>query len=178
MTSDGEWVVYSSSNPDRPGIDRVRTDGTDDELVVEGNWVQPEVSPDGRFALFVGSDNARLINVVHVVELATHEVTPFAVRIPFNLRSPNVTYGRGRWMPDGSAIVFVDIDAEGRTGLSIQDFDRERNLPDSRRAFVGFDGDIVFESFGISPDGESVTFSASEQTTAIPRVDGLPNLRE
>ncbi len=177
MTRDGEWIVYSSAQAEHSGIYKIRTDGTDGEILVPGNWIQPEVSPDGKYALFVGSDNARLVNTLRVVEVATGKPTAFDVEIEFNLRSPNVTYGRGRWMPDGSAIVFVGIDDEGRTGLWIQDFDPEQNLQDSRRALVGFDGNAVYESFGISPDGTRVTFSAIEQSSAIRQVDDLPNLR-
>ncbi len=188
MTRDGRWITYSSGHPDHPGIFKIRSDGTDPQELVAGNYVQPEVSPDGRHVLFVATDNARLLNTVYAVDLETGTKTPFEVVMSHGLRSPNVTYGRGRWMPnvtygrgrwmpDGSAIVFVGLDEEGRTGLWAQDFRTDRNTTETRRRITGFDSDMVHESFGISPDGESITLSAIEQVRTINQVDRLPDLR-
>ena len=137
MTRDGRWIVYSSGHAGHPGIRRIHPDGAGDEELVPGNYVQPEVSPDGRFVLFVATDNARLVNTVSVLDLETLERTPFEVEIQHELRSPNVTYGRGRWLPDGSAIVYVGIDESGATGLWAQDFRPDRNTIGTRRRLTG-----------------------------------------
>jgi len=177
MTRDGEWVVYSSSHPAHPGIYRIRPDGTENQVIAAGNWVNPEVSPDGRHVLYVATDNALLVNQVQVSDLETGEDTAFFAEIPFRQRSPNVTYGRGRWMPGGEAIVFLGLDAEGRTGLWVQDFDPGRDTSASRRPLFGFDGRLVYESFGIAPDGRRLTVSSIEQVRTINLADGLPDLR-
>ena len=177
ITPDGAWIVYSSGHPEHPGIYKIRPDGTDAEQLVPGNYVQPELSPDGRHALHVATDNARLVNTVNVVELATGERMPFEVEIVHNLRAPNVTYGRGRWLPDGSAIVYVGLAADGTTGLWVQDFRTDRNATETRRRVTGFAGDLVHESFGVAPDGRTVTLSAIHQVRAINLVDRLPDLR-
>jgi len=177
MTRDGEWIVYSSGNQERVGIYKIRTDGTDAQQVVSGNYVQPEVSPDGRYALYVSVDGARLRNSVNVVELETARVMPFEVHQDYDLRSPNVTYGRGRWLPDGSAIVFIGLDDQGYTGLFVQDFDPERNTTETRRKLSGFRGDRVYESFSVAPDGSRVTISTLKQVRSIQLADRLPRLR-
>ena len=102
---------------------------------------------------------------------------PFEVHLPYDLRSPNVTYGRGRWLPDGSEIVFVGLDEEGRTGLFAQEFDPERNTTETRRKLGGFRGDVVYESFALSPDGSRYTISTLNQVRSIQLVDQLPRLR-
>ena len=177
MSRDGQWIVYSSGHAGHPGIRRIHPDGTGDEELAPGNYVQPDVSPDGRFALFVATDNARLVNTITVLDLETLERTPFEVQIQHGLRSPNVTYGRGRWLPDGSAIVYVGIDEDGTTGLWAQDFRTDRNTMETRRRLTGFVGGLVHESFGIAPDGRTVTLSAIDQVRTINLVDRLPALR-
>jgi len=177
MTRDGRWIVYSSGHTDHPGIRRIHPDGTGDEELAPGNYTQPEVSPDGRFALFVATDNARHLNTIVVLDLETLERTPFEVEIQHELRSPNVTYGRGRWLPDGSAIVYVGIDEKGTTGLWAQDFRPDRNTIETRRRLTGFTGELVHESFSIAPDGRTVMLSAIDQVRTISLADRLPDLR-
>lgn len=45
-TPDGEWIFYASTNPRSRGIMKVRPDGSQPTLLVPGNVVLPEVSPD------------------------------------------------------------------------------------------------------------------------------------
>ena len=177
ITPDGEWIVYSSGHPEHSGIFKIRSDGTDEQELVSGSFVQPELSPDGRHVLYVGSDSARLVNTVYVVELATGRRMPFEAQIVNSVRAPNVMYGRGRWLPDGSAIVYVGLDEEGTTGLWAQDFRTDRDTTETRRQVTGFTGDLVIESFGIAPDGRTVTLSAVDDVRTINLVDRLPDLR-
>ena len=80
-------------------------------------------------------------------------------------------------MPDGSAIVYVGLDEQGRTGLWIQDFLPDRNTLETRRRQTGFRGDVNHESFGISPDGKRIILSTIEQVRTINLVEHLPKLR-
>jgi Tol biopolymer transport system component len=109
-----------------------------------------------------------------VVELASGELTPFRFEESYSLRSHNLAYGRARWMPDGSAIAYLGLDRQGRTGLWVQDFSTEHDTFETRRALIGFDGSGVHESFGISPDGKRIMVSTVEQMRAIHLVEGLP----
>jgi Tol biopolymer transport system component len=177
MTPDGAWVVYSSGNPQHEGILKIRSDGTDMENIVPGNWINPEVSPDGRFAICLTTDQSRMRNSVRVVEIASGEILPFEVEVSYSMLVGNVTYGRARWMPDGSAIVYVGLDEDGNTGLFAQDFHTDRNAPESRREVAGFDGRLIHESFGIAPDGKRIVVSTIEQVRALNQVDRLWGLR-
>jgi len=174
MTRDGEWIVYTSGNAKHPGVVKIRSDGSERQQLATGDWTNGEVSPDGRFAFFLRTDEATLCNVGQVVELESGEMTPFTFEVCYKLRSANVTYGRGRWMPDGKAIAYVGLDEQGRTGLWVQEFSTERNLLGTRRPLIGFQGDRVYESFGISPDGKRIMLSTIDQVRAIYLVEGLP----
>jgi len=173
MTADGEWIVYSSGNPDHLGVFRIRPDGTDATRLADGNYTNPEVSPDGRWVLFVTSATT-LESEVRVVEVATGEDTGFRIVIATNPLAPNVTYGRGRWLPDGSGVVFVGLDEQGRTGLFAQDFVPGEDTSSTRRPFAGFFDDAVTESFGIAPDGGSATIAVIQQTRALQLAEGVP----
>ncbi len=109
-----------------------------------------------------------------VIDLASGELTPFRFDVSYTLRSPNVSHGRARWMPDGSAIAYLGLDEQGRTGLWVQDFSTEHDTSETRRRLIGFDGSRPYESFAISPHGKRIMLSTSEDVRAIHLVEGLP----
>src|SRR5205823_4535542 len=51
MTADGKWVVYSSAHPSTQGIWKIHPDGSGAARIVTGDYFNPEVSPDGQYAL-------------------------------------------------------------------------------------------------------------------------------
>jgi Tol biopolymer transport system component len=83
---------------------------------------------------------------------------------------------RGRWMPDGRAIAFLDVDTDGRTGIYVQDFVPGKDTQASRRPLAGFDADWATETFGISPDGSRICLAEWEQTLSIMTADGLAGI--
>jgi hypothetical protein len=125
----------------------------------------------------VATDAGRQINTMAVIETATGAPVDFGVSMEFELEMPNITYGRARWMPDGSALVYIGIDDNGRSGLWVQDFDPGRDTFASRRPLHDFRDDLLIETFGISPDGEHVVVSVLREIRALSVVDGLPELR-
>ncbi len=176
QTKDGRFIVYSSSNPERQGIWRVQPDGSGTMLLAGGGYTLPDISPDGRYALFVGIDNAALRNTIHVVDVNSGKRVDFLIELTFGPMSPNVSYGRGRWLPDGRAIAFVGLDAEGRTGIFAQDFVPGRDTTPTRRKLAGFDEHLMTESFGISPDGRQLTLAMVEEARHLMLAEGVPGL--
>jgi serine/threonine protein kinase len=173
-TPDGQWIVYSSGNPAKAGLWKVRADGTDATRLFEGRVTLPEVSPDGRHALFrvfSGKYPARL----HVVRLADGTVEPFEIRVDAR-RPTTVSLGRARWMPDGKAIAFVGQDDDGVTGVFTQAFSPGRDTSATRRPLAGFDPDVAAESFGIAPDGAHVVIAGWVQLFSLMAAEDVPGL--
>jgi serine/threonine protein kinase len=177
MTADGEWIVYSSGRPEAPGIYKVRPDGTDTTLLHGGSFTNPEVSPDGRHALFVINELSSLRNDVNVIEVDTGRLVDFEITIEYQPGSPNTTYGRGRWMPDGSAIAFIGIDDAGQPTVWIQDFVPGADTSASRRQPLGMERAGLVESFEVSPDGRRFVLSTVRTIRVLKQAEGLPPLR-
>jgi serine/threonine protein kinase len=173
MTRDGRWIVYSSAHQKSSGIWKIKPDGSDATLLVAGAMVgNAEVSPDGRYAVYADSRRMSLVSV-KVVEIESGAIVPFEIQVPAP-RETSVLVGRTRWMPDGKAIVFLGQNAAGVNGLFIQDFVPDQDTSASRRPLAGFDPENSAESFGISPDGQSVTIATWEQFFSIMVTEDLP----
>jgi serine/threonine protein kinase len=82
--------------------------------------------------------------------------------------------GRHRWTPDGKSLVYLGQDERGINGLFLQDFAPDRDTGATRRK-IGepFDSENSVESFGISPDGQSITVAIWEQFYSIMITEGL-----
>jgi Tol biopolymer transport system component len=171
MTADGQWIVYASSHDEKLGIWKIRPDGTDAERLLAGSVLLPDVSPDGRHALFVRY--LQMEYVIEVLDVATGELVDFRIATEPTQRHLNVVLGRARWTPDGRAIVFVGQDREGRTGVYVQDFVPGEDTRATRRPLVGFTGDFVPESLGISPDGERLVVSAMVENRSLELADRI-----
>jgi Tol biopolymer transport system component len=172
MTADGEWIVHSSANDEKLGIWRIRADGSDPALIAPGSNVLPEVSPDGRHALYVGRRGTR--TAIRVVEVESGEAVPFEIEVPRTLDLINVQMGRGRWTPDGRAIVFVAVNADGLDGLFVQDFVPGQDTSRTRRPLAGFTEEYGTESFDVSPDGAGVVISAMVDQRTLRLVENVP----
>jgi Tol biopolymer transport system component len=173
-TPDGEWIVYSSGNPEKAGLWKIRPDGSDATHLFEGRATIPEVSPDGRHAVFrsfTGKYPARLL----VARLGDGELEPFEILVEAHRRT-TISLGRARWMPDGGAIAFVGQDKDGATGIYAQDFVPGRDTTASRRKISGFDPDVAAESFGIAPDGSRLVIAGWVQLFSLMQAEGLPGL--
>ena len=158
MTRDGQWIVYYSSNDAKLGVWKIRSDGSDATLLAGGSYLLPEVSPDGRHALFSRSQG--LGYGILVIEVESGQTIPFEIDLVGIEQHVNIVPGRARWLPDGSAIVFIAIDRQGRAGVYAQDFAPGEDTAATRRKLVGFTHEYVTESLGISPSGESIVVSA------------------
>jgi Tol biopolymer transport system component len=173
VTPDGRWVVYASGNPEKAGLWKVGLDGSNATQVLAGSGHMPEVSPDGRHALYRVDAAAELV-LIRVVGLDGAR-TPFEIRVETRRRTNNLL-GRGRWMPDGKAIAFIGQDERGVAGIFVQDFVPGRDTSATRRKLGGFDAEIATESFGLSPDGRRVVISGWVQQFSLMEARGLPGL--
>jgi serine/threonine protein kinase/Tol biopolymer transport system component len=171
MTADGNWIVYGSSNPEGEGIWKIRPDGSDVTRLVPGAYALPEVSPDGRFAIFTGTRGVN--SVILAVEIETGEMVPFEIVLPLMALDQVVVLGRCRWTPDGCAIAYISVDDKGHTGVFVQDFVPGQDTSRSRRPLAGFSPDFTTESLGISPDGKSIVISAMIDQQSLKLAEGV-----
>jgi Tol biopolymer transport system component len=171
-TRDG-WVIYSANGGKTQGIWKIRLDGSQATRVIEGINAHTDVSPDGQHVLYhteaIGSGH------VHVARIADGKqvIEPIALPPAGRLLSV-ISLGRGRWRPDGRAILFVGADANGRSALLEQAFRPGEDTTSSRRVLKRSEEAQSVESFGVSPDGKRVTISFVEDQYAIMRIEGLP----
>jgi Tol biopolymer transport system component len=158
-TPDGQWIVYSSRRPERPGIWRMRPDGSDARLVVAGNTRLPEVSPDGRYVMYL--TDIRLDHLsVRVAALDGSGVLPFVISLPSE-------GGRVRWFPDGSAIAFNAPVPSGRLAVYVQPFARARDTSAERRLLPGQDLERSANSFGFTADGSRVCIALGDDVSHL-----------
>jgi Tol biopolymer transport system component len=173
-TPDGRWIVYSSGNPQKAGLWKIRPDGSEAVHLVKGRVSLPDVSPDGRHALY-RVFSGKYPAVLKVVRLEDGAAEPFEIAVDAKRRT-TVTLGRARWMPDGKAIAFVGQDETGASGVYVQDFAPGQDTTPSRRKLAGFDPDVAAESFGLSPDGARLVVAGWVQLFSLMEAERLPGL--
>ena len=162
MTRDGRWIIYVSANPDKKGIWKIHPDGTGATRLAMGDDVIPELSPDGRYAAYIGVADSPL----RVVRIDDGVVVAFSIRNAF----------RPRWMPDGRAIAFVGLDDKMQTGVFVQDFIPGQDTSRTRKTLAGFDPEAPTESFGISPDGSRITLGCQESRYSLMLAERVPGI--
>jgi eukaryotic-like serine/threonine-protein kinase len=173
MTRDG-WVIYSANFGQNQGIWKIRPDGTQGTRVMAGINAHPEVSSDGQYVLYhteaIGSGN------VHAVRIADGKqvISPIELPPAGRLRGADISFGRGRWRPDGRAILFVGADAKGESVIMEQPFRPGEDTTSMRHVLKAAEEGLSIESFGVSPDGKRVTISFVDDQYAIMRMEGLP----
>ena len=185
LTPDGAWIVYSSRNPEKAGIWKVRPDGREATRLVadqlspapsgSGRATLPEVSPDGEhvsYRFFSGQYPA----FIRVVRLADGASVPFEIPVT-EARKTATQLGRHRWMPGGKALAFVGQDDSGTNGVFVQDFVPGRDTASTRRPLAGFDAETATESFGVSPDGTHVVIAGWVQLFSVMEGEGLGFIR-
>src|SRR5262249_4648210 len=171
MTRDGQWIVYSSSDPARPAIKKIHPDGTGATVLAAGQFFIPEVSPDGQYALYVFNATTTS-NEIRVVRIADGGAVPFTIRCPI-YKQIGFT-GRARWMPDGKSIVFLAQDENGENGIYSQAFVPSQDTASTKRLLYTPDPDAAILTFGISPDGKRITSSNWEQVGSLILADHVP----
>ena len=164
-TADGKWIVYNSRRAERPGVWRMRADGSDAKLIVPGNTRLPEVSPDGKLVLYL--TDIRLDRLaVRVAKLDGSGVLPFVI----SLSSDG---GRVRWMPDGTAIAFNAPSPNGRLAIYAQPFRPGHDTTAERRLLAGQDLERSANSFGFARDGSRWCVALGDEVSHLMTARGV-----
>jgi len=157
-TADG-WVLYASGDPDHPGLYKVRIDGTEATLLVGGAVAWPDVSPDGKYALYHIVSSA-LRAQIYVATLAN------GAPMEFHARGQ-----RGRFSGDGHSIVYISDQG--------QDIVR-KGFPSAEGApittLVPASPDLFIETFHITPDGHKIVGSYTQPSRSLVVADGVPDV--
>jgi eukaryotic-like serine/threonine-protein kinase len=156
-TADG-WVVYSSGQPKHPGLWKVRIDGTDAKLLVPGVVAWPDVSPDGKYALYHVVSGA-LKAQIYVVRLADGSPVEF-----------HGAGQRARFSGDGHSVVYISEQG--------QDVVRQSFLSGAAPAKILVPAlpDLFIETFHITPDGKKIVVSYTQPSRSLVVADGVPGV--
>jgi hypothetical protein len=106
-----------------------------------------------------------------VFDLEHRQIMPLSIDLRIT-QGGSMPMGRSRWMPDGSAIVFVTQDANGRDVLVRRPLDDWRAGSSRSDTLFAASSDLI-ESFGISPDGRKLVASVLEYLSGLSIVDGI-----
>ena len=172
VTPDHQSVIYSSSNPVKAGLWRIPAAGGAGELLLRTTTLIPDLSPDGRYVSVitdVGTIEARL----GVFDLHERKLLPGGV--PLQVLPGTVQVGRARFTPDGSAVVYVELRADGQPILVKQPLSAWRTgmgVPDT--LFAAANEGI--ESFGFSPDGKRATVSVVDWLSGLTIAEGVQGI--
>ncbi|HET7433624.1 MAG TPA: protein kinase [Thermoanaerobaculia bacterium] len=172
-TPDGKWIVYNSFHPKKRGLWKVRPDGTGETRIVDSVTSLPELSPDSQYAAYIA--NGRTARAaIRVVRVSDGQDQGFAIPIRPIHRTLAIL-GRVRWMSN-DRIAYLGQNDDGTNGVFVQDFVPNRDTSATRKALGGFDREYAAESFGISPDGKTMTVAGWEQLFSLFSIEGVPGV--
>ncbi len=172
-TKDG-WVVYNSFNEKSPGIWKVRQDGSQATHIVNARTAIPEVSTDGQYVSYI-VDGRTPRAQMRVARVSDGKDMGFTIPARATKRTTAIL-GRTRWLPDSKTIAFLGQNEDGINGVFVQDFVPGQDTTATRRPFGGFDRERATESFGIAPDGKTMTIAGWEQLFSIFSIEGVPGV--
>ena len=158
VTPDG-WIVYISGSAEHPGLWKMRMDGSDAKIIVPGNLAWPDVSPDGKYALYHNVTNP-LQALIHVVKLADGSVLEF-----------HVTGQRARFASDNHSIVYVRSQ-----GADVVQQDFLAGPSSQVRTLIPASPDVVSETFEMTPDTKSLVISYNQPSRSLMLADGVPGI--
>lgn len=170
VAPDGRTIFFTVSDHPDYGLWRLGADGADGRRLVAdmpARW--PEVSPDGRYVLYVTTMREGNGNAVRVVR-ATDGAQVFSIEVG----SGGLSHGRARWSPDGRRIAWVST--AGDVGVFAQDFRLGADTGGARRRLVGDVFGSPPESFAFAPDGRTLVVAAADDAPNVMMCAGIVEL--
>ncbi|HUE83321.1 MAG TPA: protein kinase [Pyrinomonadaceae bacterium] len=152
ISPDGRWVIY---NPFTGGIRRVSLDdGTDIEVVAEGNLRYPQVSPDGKLLAYFHDDPQTSRPQIAIIEFASGAPLR-TLDLPVTSQTSlyeSLFYRGFHWSHDGRALVYINT-LSGVSNLWRQPLDGGNAVQ-----LTNFTADRIL-SFAYSRDGRQLALS-------------------
>jgi len=173
-TPDGRWIVYVSLAADHPGLEKMRSDGSETRHLVSGELVLSELSPDGRLVAFLDYGGRR--PALRVATVDEGRLLDFELPLPLTDPGADPDLGRCRWFPDGRSLAVIARDADGsfvveRHFLRLAPGDPQ--LPPVRLAA---EPGYAAESFAIAPDGRSLVVAFWDTSSNLMLAENVPGI--
>jgi len=172
ISPDERWLVYSSAHPRKSGLWRIPAEGGEGERLLNTASLIPDLSPDGRHVsaiIEVGTVESRL----GVLDLAERRLLPG--RVPLQVSPGTVQVGRSRWTADGSALVYIQIRADGQPVLLRRSLATWRSGA-AREDTLFARSSHTLESFGFSPDGRRAVVSVVDWLSGLTIAEPVPGI--
>jgi hypothetical protein len=134
-------------------------DGTEGALVVGGAVAWPDVSSDGKYALYHIVSGA-LRAKIYVVRLADGAPVEF-----------HAQGSRARFSGDGHSIIYI---SDGGQIIVRQNFPSVAG--ESRKVLVQPSPDLFIETFHITPNGNKIVVSYTQPSRSLVVADGVPDI--
>jgi hypothetical protein len=134
-------------------------------LLVPGVTRLPELSPDGRYVLYLTDIRLDRLSL-RAARLDGGALPEFVISVP-------AEGGRARWLPDGSGVAFTAPTPEGRLAIYTQPFTPGDDSTGQRRLLPGVDPERSVDSFGFAPDGSRLCVSMSDQISNLMLAEGI-----
>ncbi|MEO6326451.1 MAG: hypothetical protein ABIT01_02260 [Thermoanaerobaculia bacterium] len=166
MTPDGRWIVYASADPLKRGIWKVRPNGSSSTLLAGGQYILPEISPDGTLVSF----SAPVATDTNIRAVRLSDGAPVSLDIP--VKGDRFSRGRHRWLAGSEVAMLVDND-KGGIGVVREAFSPGHDTAATRRLIIGIESDSLVESLGISPDGTRMTLGEVSLSTNLILAEGI-----
>jgi dipeptidyl aminopeptidase/acylaminoacyl peptidase len=131
-------------------------DGTETALVFGGAVAWPDVSPDGKYALYHVVSGA-LRAKIYVVRLADGAPVEFQAK-----------GSRGRFSGDGHSIIYI---RDGGQNIVGQSFPSAPGAPE--KVLLPVSADLFIETFHTTPDGQKIVVSYTQPSRSLVVADGV-----
>jgi Tol biopolymer transport system component len=172
VSPDDRWVIYSSAHPAKTGLWKLPLDGGEGERLLRTSTLIPDLSPDGRYvSVILGTGTIEAQLAVYDIE----ERKLLASPVPLQVQLGTVQVGRSRWLPDGSALAYVEDRGDGSIVLVKRPLAAWRT--GEGRVDTLFAGSSeAIESFGFSPDGKRAAVSVVDWLSGLTIAEGIKGI--
>lgn len=163
-------MVYDSSNPAMDGLIQLPAAGGAPRILVRGETIHPELSPDGRYVVYSRPETGGS-TAIDVVDITDATVTNVARHIT------GVSATRARWIGQSRTIAFRAAAPDGRVTLFAQEFDPGRDTASTRRPLLPGESGPQVETFAISPDGTRAVLGVIDDGSSLMLAEGIAGVQ-